>query len=101
MVINITVPENIRNLAQKFDIEKNSRKDIIVYILSNKDINISKERFDEYQKEYEEKYFAFEQIKKEIEKNYVFPAIKDISSYISWSLDYDTSTITIEVDTNE
>ena len=101
MIINVTIPESIKNLAQKFDIEKNSRQDIIFNILFNKNINISKERFDEYQKDYENKYFAFEQIKKEIEKQYVLPAIKDKSSFISWILDYDTSTIVIEVKDNE
>ena len=56
-------------------------------------VNVSDERFQQYQKEYDEKYFSFETAKMEIEKNYVKPLIKDKTC--NWSLDYSSCIITI------
>ena len=44
------------------------------------------------QKEYDEKYFAFEQAKSKLEREYVRKAV---SNPINWSLDYHTNIVTI------
>lgn len=93
-IMTITIPEEVRNKVQKADIERSSRRDIITYIME-KDINISEERFKQYQKEYDEKFFEFEQAKNEIEKNYVVPATKGKAS--NWSLDYSSCVVTINI----
>ena len=93
-IMTITIPEEVRNKVQKADIERSSRRDIITYIME-KDINISEERFKEYQKEYDEKFFEFEQAKDEIEKNYVVPATEGKAS--NWSLDYSSCVVTINI----
>jgi hypothetical protein len=90
--IVITVPEEIRNEVQRYDIERSSRRDIIAYILSGA-VNVSEERFAQYQKEYDEKFAAFEQAKSNIEKNFVMPATSGKAS--NWSLDYSTCDVTI------
>ncbi len=87
----IKIPEELRNKVQKADIERSSRRDIITYILE-KGIDISPERFDQYQHEYDEKYWAFEQGKQEIENNYVRQAIENP---ISWTLNYATCEVSI------
>jgi len=94
--IEITVPQEIRDMVQKANIERDSRRDILTYIMSHSDINISDERIARYQKEYDEKYFAFEQAKSKIEKEYVVPAGK--GKQLNWSLDYSTCIITITLD---
>lgn len=94
--IEITVPEEIRNMAQKANIERDSRRDILTYIMANSDINISDERIAQYQKEYDEKYFAFEQAKSKIEKEYIVPAAN--GKQLNWSLDYHTCVVTITID---
>ena len=94
--IEITVPEYIRDQAQKANIERDSRRDILTYIISHPDIDISEERFSRYQKEYDEKYFAFEQAKDLIEKEYVVPIAK--GKQLNWSLNYHTCVVTITVD---
>lgn len=96
MSLSIKIPEDIKNFAQKCDIEKDSRRDIIIYILQN-DISVINEKFDKYQKEYEEKFFAFEEVKKLLEKNFVIPNIPKNKKLKYWSLNYDSSIITIEV----
>lgn len=59
MIKTITVPEEIRNKAQKANVERDARRDILLYIMQN-DVNISDERIARYQKEYDEKFFEFE-----------------------------------------
>lgn len=90
--MTIEIPENVTNMVQRFDIERSSRRDIIINIMQN-NYDIPADRFDRYQKEYDEKYFAFETAKTEIEKNYVIPATG--GRKCNWSLDYATNIITI------
>ena len=91
----ITVPEEIRDLVQKANVERDARRDILIFLMGNNDVNISPERFDRYQKEYDEKYLAFEQAKRKIEQEYVLPAVDGKSN--NWSLDYSTCEITINI----
>ena len=92
MIKTITVPEEIRDRAQKANVERDARRDILLYIMQN-DINIPEERIARYQKEYDEKYFEFEQAKTIIEKEYVMPATD--GKALNWSLDYHTCVVSI------
>ena len=92
MIKTITVPEEIRDRAQKANVERDARRDILLYIMQN-DINIPEERIARYQKEYDEKYFEFEQAKTIIEKEYVMPATD--GKALNWSLDYHTCIVSI------
>lgn len=92
MIKTITVPEEIRDKAQKANVERDARRDILLYIMQN-DINIPEERITHYQKEYDEKYFEFEQVKTIIEKEYVMPATD--GKALNWSLDYHTCVVSI------
>lgn len=90
-MVTITVPEEIKNTTQRADIECSARRDIITYIME-KNLAVPAERFAEYQKDYEDKYFAFEQAKSRIEREYVRKAV---DNPVSWSLDYHTNIVTI------
>ena len=92
MVKTITIPEEVRNIIQKANTERDARRDILLYIMQN-DINIPEERIARYQKEYDEKYFEFEQAKSVIEKEYVVPATD--GKALNWSLDYATCIVSI------
>lgn len=92
--IIIEVPEDVKNTTQRADIECSARRDIITYILE-KNIAVPAERMAAYQKDYDDKYFAFEQAKSNIENNYVRKAV---SNPIHWSLDYHTNIVTITVE---
>ena len=93
MIKTITIPEKIRDMVQKANVERDSRRDILTYIMANTDINIPQERIADYQKEYDEKYFAFEKAKGIVEKDYVMPATEGKAS--NWSLDYPSCVVTI------
>ena len=92
MIKTITIPEAIRDRAQKANIERDARRDILLYIMQN-DVNVPEERITRYQKEYDEKYLAFDQAKSIIEKEYVMPATD--GKALNWSLDYHTCVVSI------
>lgn len=92
MTTYIEIPENISIYVQKADIEQTSRRNVIAYVLSL-NIDISNERFQQYQKDYEEKMFIFETIKTELEKEYIIPKIK--SKNYNWKLNYNKNIITV------
>ena len=89
----ITIPEERTIEVQKADVERSARRDIIVYLMEHPEINVDENRRAEYQKEYDEKYFAFEQAKSRIERDFVMPATDGKAS--SWNLNYSTNEITI------
>lgn len=92
MIKTITVPEEIRNKAQKANIERDARRDILLYIMQN-NLDIPEERIARYQKEYDEKYFEFEQVKQIIENEYVMPATN--GKALNWSLNYHDCVVSI------
>ena len=91
--ITVIVSEEDRNTVQRADIERSSRRDILIYLMQHPEVDISEERKQEYQKEYDEKYFAFEQAKSMIENKYVFPNGKN--KQLNWNLDYSSCELTI------
>ena len=93
MIKEIIIPEELRTQAQRANIERDSRRDILLYIMSHDDIDISEERIARYQKEYDEKYLEFEQAKSVIEKEYVMPATD--GKALNWSLNYHTCVVSI------
>ena len=72
----------------------NSAQDIIFNILTIPDININNDRFNEYVKEYTDKYGLFELLKMEISQKYL-PNDSFIKDNIDWSIDFYSSTITV------
>lgn len=96
MVKTITIPENICTKVQKAHIERDARRDILLYIMQNK-VEIPEERIERYQKEYDEKYFAFEEAKALVEKNFVVPVLGKRWDSFDWNLDYATCIVTINI----
>jgi len=92
--ITIEIPEDVKTKVQRADVECSARRSIITTILEQ-DLAVPTERFNAYQKEYEDKFFAFESAKTEIEKEYVRTAI---SNPANWVLDYNTNIITVTVE---
>ena len=87
----IMVSEEDRNMLQRADVEMCSRKDIIAFMIGN-NMDISTQRFNEYQKEYNEKYFAFEQAKTYLQTKYLSHL-----NVIDWTLDYNTCELSYNV----
>lgn len=87
MKIIIISEEEARSI-QKKDMEQNSRKMVIEDILL-RGINISDERFINYQKDYDNKLLEFELAKQDLMKKYNIHTRQ-------WSLDYADCTLTIK-----
>ena len=94
-IVYIQIPEEVRNDIQKADIEQSSRRNIITYLLGHDDIEISESRFAKYQKEYDEKLFAFEVAKRDLEQRYILPAVNNQKN--TWALDYNTCKVKIQI----
>ena len=80
----IVISEEDRNKVQRADIESTARMNLMSFMISN-NMDISSERFQQYQEEYFEKFKVFEAAKAELEKKYL-SGIKATS----WNLDYKT-----------
>lgn len=86
----IIISEEDRDNIQRAHAEAESRMNIITYILQG-NIDVDKNRFDEYQNDYSEKYLSFEAEKVKIEEKY----LKNLS-YNTWNLNYYTCELIYE-----
>ena len=96
----IKIPEAVTNMIQRLDIDMQSYRDIVIYILTHKDLNIDEDRFIEFQKQYTNTKYAFEIAKQELEKKYILNLNNENENnkkYNSWTLDYRTNTIHVQI----
>lgn len=91
--ITIEIPEAVVNFIQRLDVECQSYKSIISYILTHDDMDITTERFKQYQKDYQNTLYAFEIAKQELEKKYI-----SYNPNQQWTLNYKTNTLLIQGD---
>ena len=87
----IRVSEEDRNAVQRANVDSASLANLITFMISN-NMDLSNERFQDYERRYQEAFATFEKEKANIEKKY----LKGIN-YSSWSLDYETCEITYNV----
>ena len=88
----IKVEESIRDYVESIDYEWSTRRDAVVFMLSN-GMNTNTDAFKAYQKEMTEFGAQFTQAKAEVERKYVLPETK--GKACRWSLDYQTAELTI------
>lgn len=94
-ILTIKIPKDLRDDIQRADLESTSLYNILNYITLN-DINISKERINKYQQDYQKKIQIFEEKKKQLENDYLFSKISN-NKIIHWELNYITSIVTIQI----
>lgn len=98
---NIKLPQDKINHIQKLDTEMSARRSLISFMISN-GMDVSNQRFKEYQQDYEQAFLLFETAKAEIEQEYVDKNLN--SSYqqkLSWDLNYRTNILTISYQENK
>lgn len=98
---NIELPQDRINYIQKLDAEMSAKRSLISFMISN-GMDISNERFKEYQQNYETAFLLFETAKTEIEQEYVDKNLN--SSYqkkLGWDLNYKTNILTISYQENK
>lgn len=89
--IVLSVDADTVNSIQRLNVETESRRDIIAFMLSS-GMNIDNESFLRYQAEYQNFYRDFETSKTVFEKSFVKTQYPNATS---WSLDYQTNEVTI------
>lgn len=94
--IQIEISTELRDDIQRANIEFESYYNILTYILNN-NIDIPKERFNQYLKKYDEKLLLFNQLKNKLEKEYININKKDDKNIYQWQLDYNTSIVTVNI----
>jgi len=87
----IIVSTEDRDMVQRADVEMSSRRDVITFMINN-NMNISTERFNEYQNDYNNKYLAFEQAKQYLQDKYL-----SNTPVINWHLNYHTCELNYNV----
>lgn len=85
----ILVSEEDRNMVQRADIDCASAANLLSFMAAN-NIEMSSERFAEYEERYKQAFYEFTKAKQYIERKYAAP-----HNATSWSLDYETCEITL------
>ena len=86
----IVISEEFRNYLERLNYEKNSRLNLITFMLDTSLDN--KDMFNKLQIEYLEAYVQYELAKKELEQYYIYPKCK---IFKSWNLDFLSREVTI------
>ena len=87
----IIVSEEDRNVVQRADIEAASLMNLITFMI-NHDVNITNERFTEYERRYQDAFVAFEKAKANLEKKYLINL-----GAKSWNLNYESCELSYEI----
>lgn len=91
---NIELTQQQIDYIQRLDTEMCSRRSLISFMISS-GMDISNERFKEYQKEYEDAFLLFETAKGVIEEEYVDKNLNPMQKKLNWDLNYKTHILTI------
>lgn len=84
VIINTELCEKIKKLQYKVE----SRKEVISYMLNNK--NIDSEQFEKYQEEYENYFQLYNEAKQELVDTYIGK-----NTSVNWNLEFKTCELTI------
>lgn len=94
LLINADIVLELQRLCAEVD----SKKELLAFMI-DKGFKLDNERFKEYQDQYREDFFAYEQAKKEFQKNYL-EAEFGKENLVRWNLDFDTNICDVEVKDN-
>lgn len=87
----IIISEQDRNIVQRADIEAASLMNLITFMI-NHDVNVTNERFADYERRYRDAFVAFEKAKGDLEKKYLINL-----GAKSWNLNYESCELSYEI----
>lgn len=79
--------------ALQYNLERT--KEIVAYMLSH-DYDTHTKAFEEWDKDNQKDYVAYQTAKGELEKEYIAPCPEFKGKKTNWNLDFETSTLTVE-----
>lgn len=96
------IDDDIVSLVECSNYVVDGSRNVIVQLLSNKNIKLNDELFNKYISKYEEDYISYEIIKNQIDYEYVSDLIESFNlKNLNWTLTYTTKELYITIDYDE
>lgn len=96
------IDDDIVSLVECSNYIVDGSRNVIVQLLSNKNIKLNDELFNKYISKYEEDYISYEIIKNQIDYEYVSDLIESFNlKNLNWTLTYATKELYITIDYDE
>lgn len=92
--ITVTVDDLLVNEIQAAQVEVEAKQNIITTILSSPGVEINTNIFNQYQKEYENAFKHYAEVKNKLESQYMPEEFKTLECMIDWNLDFKTHIVT-------
>lgn len=94
-VVTVDVPKDLVDKVQVADVEQSARREIIVSCIE-RGIPLDSPSVKVYQDEYNTWYKKFQDIKGEVEREFITPRNTDTEIAKSWTLNYQQAQLTIQ-----
>lgn len=96
------IDDDIVSLVECSNYVVDGSRNVIIQLLSNKNIKLNDELFNKYISKYEEDYISYEIIKNQIDYEYVSDLIESFNlKNLNWTLTYATKELYITIDYDE
>lgn len=96
------IDDDIVSLVECSNYIVDGSRNVIVQLLSNKNIKLNDDLFNKYISKYEEDYISYEIIKNQIDYEYVSDLIESFNlKNLNWTLTYATKELYITIDYDE
>ena len=96
------IDDDIVSLVECSNYVVDGSRNVIVQLLSNKNIKLNDDLFNKYISKYEEDYISYEIIKNQIDYEYVSDLIESFNlKNLNWTLTYATKELYITIDYDE
>lgn len=96
------IDDDIVSLVECSNYIVDGSRNVIVQLLSNKDIKLNDELFNKYISKYEEDYISYEIIKNQVDYEYISDLIESFNlKNLNWTLTYATKELYITIDYDE
>lgn len=96
------IDDDIVSLVECSNYVVDGSRNVIIQLLSNKNIKLNDELFNKYISKYEEDYISYEIIKNQIDYEYVSDLIESFNlKNLYWTLTYATKELYITIDYDE
>lgn len=96
------IDDDIVSLVECSNYVVDGSRNVIVQLLSNKNIKLNDELFNKYISKYEEDYISYEIIKNQVDYEYISDLIESFNlKNLNWTLTYATKELYITIDYDE
>ena len=98
MAIKIDIPVEETKAIQQADLKCSTTRDLMLHFIKEDANNIDTPQWAKLKAQYMQEFEAFEAIKADLERKYIYPDYKDKD--LVWSLNYSTSELILNEEEN-